>query len=71
MGPATLYTTLQRLLDFQLVEEAEMGEDADSRRRTYRLTKSGRALFETELSRLAAVLHRAKAVSWKPKPVKS
>jgi DNA-binding PadR family transcriptional regulator len=71
MGPATLYTTLQRLLDFGLVQETEVAEDADSRRRTYKLTKSGRALLDAELSRIDSVLRKAKAIHWKPAAVKS
>ncbi len=70
MGPATLYTTLQRLLDLDLVAEAAVDE-ADSRRRNYRLTKSGRALLDSELGRVEALLRRAKAMRWKPAQVKS
>jgi DNA-binding PadR family transcriptional regulator len=70
MGPATLYTTLQRLLDLDLVAEAA-GDETDSRRRNYRLTKSGRALLDAELGRVEALLRRAKAMHWKPAQVKS
>jgi DNA-binding PadR family transcriptional regulator len=70
MGPATLYTTLQRLLDLDLVAETA-GDETDSRRRNYRLTKSGRALLDAELWRVEALLRRAKAMHWKPAPVKS
>jgi DNA-binding PadR family transcriptional regulator len=70
MGPATLYTTLQRLLDLDLV--AEVGADeSDSRRRNYRLTKSGRALLEAELGRVEALIRKAKTMHWKPAQVKS
>jgi DNA-binding PadR family transcriptional regulator len=69
MGPATLYTTLQRLLDLNLVAEAG-GDPSDSRRRNYRLTKTGRALLDAELERVEALVHKAKAVHWKPAPVK-
>jgi len=70
MGPATLYTTLQRLLDLDLVAEAAVDE-TDSRRRNYRLTKSGRALLDAELGRVEALLRRAKAMHWIPAQVKS
>lgn len=70
MGPATLYTTLQRLLDLDLVAEAA-GDATDSRRRNYRLTKSGRALLDAELGRVEALLRKAKAMRWKPAQVKS
>ena len=70
MGPATLYTTLQRLLDLDLVAETA-GDETDSRRRNYRLTKSGRALLDAELGRVEALLRKAKAMHWKPAQVKS
>jgi DNA-binding PadR family transcriptional regulator len=71
MGPATLYTTVQRLLDLELIEEAAADEEADSRRRNYRLTTSGRALLDAELRRVEALLRKAKAMHWKPAQVKS
>jgi len=54
MGPGTLYTTLQRLLDLILIEEVEPdgSTSQDSRRRCYRLTSSGKSLLETELGRM-------------------
>jgi len=70
MGPATLYTTVQRLLDLDLVEETAGEKDADSRRRNYRLTSSGRALLDAELERVEALVHKAKAMHWKPAQVK-
>lgn len=40
MGPGTLYTTIQRLLDFCLIEEGSSDAEArDTRRRYYRLTR--------------------------------
>jgi DNA-binding PadR family transcriptional regulator len=70
MGPATLYTTVQRLLDLDLIEEAAGDKDADSRRRNYRLTGSGRRLLDAELERVEALVHKAKAMYWKPAQVK-
>ncbi len=70
MGPATLYTTLQRLLDLDLIEESAGERDADSRRRNYRLTKAGRVLLDAELARVEAVVRKAKAMNWKPVQVK-
>jgi len=71
MGPATLYTTIQRLLEQDFVEEVPGEKDADSRRRYYRLTRGGRALVEAELERVEALVKRAKALQWKPARVKS
>jgi DNA-binding PadR family transcriptional regulator len=71
MGPANLYTTLQRLLDLDLIEETAGDKDADSRRRNYRLTAGGRALLDAELERVEALVRKAKAMHWKPAQVKS
>jgi len=59
MGPGTLYTTIQRLLELSLIEEASEKNSPESRRRYYRLTRTGRALLEMEINRLGAVLQLA------------
>jgi DNA-binding PadR family transcriptional regulator len=66
MGPATLYTTIQRLLDQGLIGETEGDSGADSRRRYYQLTGEGRTLLNLELTRMEAVVRRAKAMRLKP-----
>ena len=66
MGPATLYTTLQRLLELDLIVEVPGDDEADGRRRTYRLTRSGRILLEAELKRVEALVRKAKAMRTKP-----
>ncbi|MGA3098236.1 MAG: PadR family transcriptional regulator [Bryobacteraceae bacterium] len=71
MGPATLYTTIQRLLEQDFVEEVSGDREADSRRRYYRLTRGGRALVDMELERVEALVKRARALQWKPARVKS
>src|SRR5947209_15189160 len=65
MGPATLYTTLQRLLDLDLIVEVA-NSSGDARRRTYALTKSGRALLNGELARFEALLRKANHVCRPP-----
>src|SRR3982074_1450203 len=52
IGPATLYTTVQRLLDCRWISEVEGPEDGDSRRRFYRLTKEGRSALIHETERM-------------------
>src|SRR5258705_11382295 len=45
MGPGTLYTTIQRLLDLGLIEETDSGggqSDHQNRRRHYKLTRTGK-----------------------------
>ena len=59
MGPGTLYTTIQRLLDLALIEEVSEKNAPDSRRRNYRLTHHGRALLDLEINRMGAVLRLA------------
>lgn len=63
LGPGTLYSTIQRLLDFDLIEEAEgkrEPSDHESRRRYYKLTRTGRAALDTEISRMESVVRLAK-----------
>ena len=60
MGPATLYTTLQRLLDLGLIEEVGGRSAEDSRRRYYRLMGNGKSLLEAELGRMDSVVRLAR-----------
>jgi DNA-binding PadR family transcriptional regulator len=57
MGPGTLYTTIQRLLELSLIEET--GAESGGRRRYYRLTRTGKLVFKTEVSRMDAVVRLA------------
>jgi DNA-binding PadR family transcriptional regulator len=59
MGPGTLYTTIQRLLELSLIEEITKNDEPGGRRRYYRLTGAGRALLQVEFSRMDAVLRLA------------
>jgi DNA-binding PadR family transcriptional regulator len=69
MGPATLYTNIQRLLAAGLIKEVSGGGtgEQDARRRYYRLTRQGRALMEQELERMRKLLRRAQGSSLLPK----
>jgi DNA-binding PadR family transcriptional regulator len=61
MGPATLYTTLQRLLDFGLIKEVEGNRrPEDSRRRYYRLLGEGRSLLKAEIARMDSTVQLAR-----------
>jgi DNA-binding PadR family transcriptional regulator len=63
MGPGTLYTTVQRLLELGLIEETERPgarSDHGNRRRYYKLTPSGRAVLEGEVGRMESVLRLAR-----------
>jgi DNA-binding PadR family transcriptional regulator len=71
LGPGTLYSSIQALLEERLIEEvepaqapAEHGSISNSpkdRRRLYRLTSSGRKVACTEAERLADILRIARA----------
>jgi DNA-binding PadR family transcriptional regulator len=71
MGPATLYTTLQRLLDQALIEEVSAtatSPERDSRRRYYRLRGDGKVLLEAEVSRMDSVVRLARRKKLTPRP---
>jgi DNA-binding PadR family transcriptional regulator len=62
LGPATLYTTIQRLLDSDRIREAPGPKDGDSRRKYYRLTGAGKAALNSELARMEAMVRKSKAM---------
>lgn len=64
LGPGTLYSSIQSLLDEKLIEEIDQRDDAPAtveRRRFYRLTSAGRKLARSEAERLADLLRVARA----------
>jgi DNA-binding PadR family transcriptional regulator len=65
LGPGTLYSSVQSLLEEKFIEEVDAPRDDDSpnteRRRYYRLTSSGRKLARSEADRLASLLRVARA----------
>ena len=64
LGPGTLYSSIQSLLEAKLIEELDTREDArlgHERRRYYRLTSAGRKLARAEAGRLADLLRVARA----------
>ncbi len=64
LGPGTLYSSIQGLLEEGLIEEVgsdSEGAQSKERRRTYRLTTAGRRLARAEAERLADVLRVARA----------
>jgi DNA-binding PadR family transcriptional regulator len=63
LGPGTLYSSIQSLLEGKFIEELEPREDAElgqERRRYYRLTSAGRKLARAEADRLAGFLRVAR-----------
>lgn len=62
LGPGTLYSSIQALLEEGLIEEIESASDAaNDRRRLYRLTSNGRKMARNEAERLAGILRIARA----------
>ena len=64
LGPGTLYSSIQTLLEENCIEEVGLREDAmlrDERRRYYRLTPAGRKLARAEAERLGSLLRVARA----------
>ncbi len=59
MGPATLYTTIQRVLELGLIEEISTSSTSERRRRCYRLSRRGRQIFEAELTRMESLVRSA------------
>lgn len=59
--PGTLYVTINRMLDDELLAQAERPEGADARRRYYRVTELGRAVVAAEARRLEVLLDVARA----------
>jgi DNA-binding PadR family transcriptional regulator len=62
LGPGTLYSSIQTLLEEGLIEEVDgsAGESASERRRYYRLTTAGRKVARTEAERMADLLRVAR-----------
>jgi DNA-binding PadR family transcriptional regulator len=70
MGPGTLYTTIQRLLDLRLIEETQSvgaQSDHENRRRYYKLTRTGKSVLAADLSRMESVVRLARAKKLVPK----
>lgn len=62
IGPATLYTTIQRLLDHRWIEEVAGPETGDRKRRYYRITGQGNGVLEKETERMAAMVRKSRAL---------
>jgi DNA-binding PadR family transcriptional regulator len=62
MGPGTLYGSILRMTESELLEEVttRRREDGDERRRYYRLTQFGKRVLTRELERLNTVMNVAR-----------
>jgi DNA-binding PadR family transcriptional regulator len=64
LGPGTLYSSIQALLEEGLIEEVDRSSGlaaTDDRRRFYRLSTAGRKVARSEAERLADLLRAARA----------
>jgi DNA-binding PadR family transcriptional regulator len=63
LGPGTLYSSIQTMLEEKLIEEVDGRDSApgDERRRYYRLTAAGRKEARSEAERMAELLQVARA----------
>lgn len=64
LGPGTLYSSIQSLLEEKFIEEVNLGENTkpgQERRRYYRLTSAGRKRARSEAEKLAGLLRVARA----------
>jgi DNA-binding PadR family transcriptional regulator len=64
MGPGTLYGSIKRMLQAELIEESDERADPDmddQRRRYYKLTALGRRTLRMEAERLASQVQIARA----------
>jgi DNA-binding PadR family transcriptional regulator len=66
LGPATLYTTVQRLLQSDWIKEVSGPADHDPRRRYYRLTRQGRSALDNEMERMEGIVRKSKALRVHP-----
>jgi DNA-binding PadR family transcriptional regulator len=66
MGPATLYTTIRRLLESGWIKEVPGPKSADARRRYYRLTGEGGAILNLELERMETMVKKARGLRLRP-----
>ncbi|MES1260995.1 MAG: helix-turn-helix transcriptional regulator, partial [Acidobacteriota bacterium] len=62
LGPATLYTTIQRLLESGWIAEVKGPDSSDARRRYYGLTKQGSDILDLELKRMESMVRKSKAL---------
>ena len=60
LGPGTLYTILGMFVEERLIEETAV----EGRKRTYRITERGRALYRQELSRLKLCVEDGEREGW-------
>jgi DNA-binding PadR family transcriptional regulator len=72
LGPGTLYRSVQRMLEQDLIveiHERPAPEEDDERRRYYRITSFGKKVATAEVQRLADLVKLARASGFAPRKV--
>ena len=70
LGTGALYTAIRSLAASGLIRETDQKDEADARRRYYRLTVAGRRALEVEVARLDALLATARQKGVRPRSIK-
>ena len=71
IGPATLYTTIQRLLQAEWIAQVPGPADHDPRRRYYRITRNGKSALNNEMERMELLVRKSKALRLSPSETRS
>jgi DNA-binding PadR family transcriptional regulator len=66
LGPGTLYEAIHRMEAAGWIRGVESPEGSGAKLRYYRITAAGRRIMEDELTRLAEVVHWARAEALLP-----
>jgi DNA-binding PadR family transcriptional regulator len=64
MGPGTLYESIQRMVELDLIKESNRHprqSNGQAQRRYYRLTQFGKKVLQSEITRLAEVVDSARS----------
>jgi DNA-binding PadR family transcriptional regulator len=62
LGPATLYTTIQRLLEGGWIKEVPGAESGERRKRYYRITGEGDSALRSEIRRMESMVRKSRSM---------
>ena len=70
LGTGALYTAIRSLVSSGFIRETDQKDEADARRRYYRLTAAGRRALELEVARLDELIVKAREKGVRPRSIK-
>jgi DNA-binding PadR family transcriptional regulator len=70
LNTGALYTAIRSLAASGLIRETDQKDEADARRRYYRLTAAGRRALEAEVARLDELIHKAREKGVRARSIK-